>query len=112
VTARRSHTRDDTFAWIHQHYEGLFSDETIHYAGIWDNGMSLSGLAVTKADIITRLGADYLIDDQFKHCEGVALTGRTALLFGNYKWNQAGVLPSGVARVSDWAEIEKYFYGE
>jgi len=110
VTSRRSHTRDDTFAWIHQHYEGLFSDEMIHYAGIWDKGITLDGLSVTKADVLAEVGADYLIDDQFKHCEGVALSGRKALLFGEYKWNQVDVLPSEVVRVKDWAAVEEYFY--
>jgi len=112
VTSRRSHTRDDTAAWIHKYYEGLFSDETIHYAGIWDEGITLSGLNRTKADIITELGADYLIDDQLKHCEGVVLTGCKALLFGNYKWNQVNELPEGMARVKDWAAVEEYFYGK
>ncbi|MDB5163342.1 MAG: hypothetical protein JWO54_598 [Candidatus Saccharibacteria bacterium] len=112
VTSRREHTRDDTLAWIHQHYEGLFNDETIHYAGIWDKGITLSGLSLTKADVIAQLDADYLIDDQLKHCEGVAQTGRKALLFGNYKWNQVDELPSGVTRVNDWAAVEEHFYGK
>jgi 5'(3')-deoxyribonucleotidase len=111
VTSRQLHTRNDTLAWIHQHYKGVFSDETIHFAGIWDTDVTKRGLAVTKADIIQRLAAEYLIDDQFKHCQAVAQIGLKSLLFGNYSWNQVGDMPLNMTRVNNWRAVEEYFYG-
>ncbi len=112
VTSRRETTRPVTLAWIHEYFAGIFTDEKVHFAGIWDKGITTERLATTKASVIAELGADYLIDDQLKHCQGVAETGRRALLFGNYTWNKTDTLPSGVVRVDDWAAVEKYFYGE
>ena len=109
VTSRHIATRDDTRAWIHERYPGVFSDETIHFAGLWDNPDHTS-LIKTKAGMVASLGADYLIDDQLKHCIGVADSGRTALLFGDYRWNQTdGKLPDNIIRVKDWASVERYF---
>lgn len=109
VTSRRLEVRRDTLKWIHQHYPGIFEDEAIHFAGIWD-AADKHAIRRTKAEVIERLGADYLIDDQIKHCLAVAAQGRRALLFGNYSWNQMSVLPDNVMRVADWPALERYFY--
>lgn len=110
VTSRRLEVRDDTVGWIHRHYPGVFTDEAIHFAGIWDV-IDEHSIHRTKADVVEQLGADYLIDDQTKHCVAVAEKGRETLLFGDYSWNQMHPLPDRVARVNDWAAVERYFYG-
>jgi 5'(3')-deoxyribonucleotidase len=111
VTSRRLQVRADTQAWIHKHYPGIFTDETIHFAGIWDS-IDDQSIHRTKADVVEALGADYLIDDQLKHCQAVAATGRKAILFGDYTWNQADELPDGIIRLKDWAAVEEYFTDE
>ncbi len=111
VTSRRSQTKDDTARWIHAHYPGIFSDEKIHFAGLWDT-VDDDSAHKTKADIIDVIGADYLIDDQVKHCEAVAKSGRTALLFGNFTWNSQALKEASVIRVKDWAAVEGFFYHE
>ncbi len=108
VTSRRQDMKNDTLAWIKLHYPGIFSDETIHFAGIWDS-VDDHSINKTKADIVENLKADYLIDDQLKHCLAVADAGKTTLLFGNYTWNQSDKLPSNVIRVADWQGVERYF---
>lgn len=108
VTSRLLTMKDDTSQWLTEHYSDVFSDQTIHYAGIWDTLTSNSHNA-TKADIVHTLGAYYLIDDQLKHCEAVAETGRVALLFGDYRWNQAKHLHPNIIRVKNWQEVEGYF---
>lgn len=108
VTSRHATTKDDTRAWIHERYLGVFTDETIHFAGLWDDPDHTS-VHKTKADIIVSLGADYIIDDQLKHCTAVASRGRKAVLFGNYTWNQATELPDNVTRAKDWVAVERYF---
>lgn len=108
VTARMIHTKDDTQAWIHKHYPGIFTDETIHFAGLWDNP-DINTHKKTKADVLKQLGVKYLIDDQKKHCFGAAEQGITAVLFGDYKWNQSSGLPEGVVRCHTWEEVEEFF---
>lgn len=109
VTSRRLQVREDTIAWIHTHYPGIFSDDAIHFAGIWDT-IDDNSIHRTKADVVESLNADYLIDDQLKHCQAVAAAGRKALLFGDYTWNQLDSLPVGVTRTHDWLAVEQYFY--
>lgn len=110
ITSRRSQTKDDTRAWLHEHYPGVFTNETIHFAGIWD-AVNDQSISLTKGELVDVLEADYLIDDQLKHCQSVAARGKQALLFGSYRWNQMSPLPEGVERVDDWLSVERYFYG-
>lgn len=111
VTSRRVWMREDTQKWLSTHYNGIFSNDRLYFAGIWDKAQHEDRLNQTKADIIDQLGADFLIDDQLKHRLAVAHSGRRALLFGDYNWNQQDTLPSGVERVRDWRTVEEYFYG-
>lgn len=111
VTSRRVQTRQDTIDWVHEHYPGIFSDETIHFAGIWDS-IDDDSIHRTKREAVESIGAHFLIDDQLKHCQAVAESGRVALLFGDYTWNQSNELSRNVRRVANWADVEAYFYGE
>lgn len=108
VTARMLRTKDDTQAWIHKHYPGIFTDETINFAGVWDNP-DKNSYKQTKADVLIGLGVDYFIDDQLKHCLGAAEKGITSIIFGDYKWNQAQDLPKNIVRCHTWREVEEYF---
>lgn len=107
LTARNSETKGMTLAWLKQHYPMINSDH-INFAGIWDNP-NPDAPRQTKGAIAKSLGVDYLIDDQLKHCMAAAEYGIKALLFGEYGWNQADSLPTGVVRVKNWAEVEEYF---
>lgn len=109
VTSRRRSIETETKAWINQHYAGIFS--SINFAGIWDGPWTTASKYRTKADICQSLGADYLIDDQLKHCQAVANCGGKSLLFGTYQWNLSDALPDGVIRVADWSAVEAYFRG-
>lgn len=104
ATSRRLQMQDDTLAWINEHFPGIFSSEEVYFAGIWDDIDSQSHLK-TKADLVNQINADILIDDQLKHCLSVAESGRQAILFGDYSWNQADSLPSGVVRCLNWSEV-------
>lgn len=106
VTSRRKVMSEDNKAWIKEHFPGVFSE--IHYAGIWDQ-IGLGRINVTKAEFCKRIGADYLIDDQLKHCLAAADAGIEALLFGDYSWNRAESLPPEVIRVKDWQAVLEYF---
>jgi len=108
ITSRRLISKDQTVGWLNKYFPGIFSPEVINFAGIWDNADEQSHNR-TKGDIVKKLGASYLIDDQIKHCIASAELGIKTLLFGDYKWNQADELPKGVIRVKDWSEVLKYF---
>lgn len=108
ITSRRTQVRQDTLEWIHRHYPGIFSDEVIYFAGIWDT-IDHQSAHQTKAGIADSIGVDFLIDDQLKHCQAIAESGKKAILFGDYSWNQSNSLKEGVTRVADWAAVEKYF---
>lgn len=108
VTSRRRIVRDETLSWIQQHFEGLFDD--VHFAGFFDD-LHDAKWSHTKAEVIVELGADYLIDDQPKHCLATAEAGVDSVLFGDYPWNTLGELPPKVTRCITWSDVERYFDG-
>jgi 5'(3')-deoxyribonucleotidase len=108
VTSRRVVLKPETDAWIDRHFPHLFKE--LHYAGIWDDIAPDSighALKRTKAELCREIGADYLIDDQIKHCTGAAGAGVAALLFGA---NPGMKVPAGVTPVQHWKEVEEYFH--
>ena len=112
LTSRRIQMRDDTIQWLTQHYEGIFKESDVYFAGIWDRITQDSHIQ-TKAEMAQLIGADYLIDDQLKHVFGVADAGIKGVLFGDYTWNQYdGALPQLVTRVNGWSGVEEYFEHE
>lgn len=109
VTARRISAEKDTRDWINMYFKDIFSE--IHFAGIWDATNDYSH-QVGKGAFVETVGADYLIDDQIKHCISSSERGIKSLLFGDYTWNNIESLPKNVTRVHDWCDIRTYFYAE
>jgi len=109
VTSRSTWLKESTVSWIKAKYPYVFNDDDIYFAGIWDKGVCDEVIASDKGEFIMNLGADFIIDDQLKHCIGAAQLGVNALLFGDYNWNKAEALPNKVQRVKNWPEVLKYF---
>lgn len=107
TTSRRKSLAEHTSDWLDEHFPKIFSN--IHHAGIYDEIHIESTFKKTKLDLCKRIGADYMIDDQPKHCFATSQAGITSLLFGDYPWNRTDQLPSGVVRVKNWHEVGKYF---
>ncbi|HWB39271.1 MAG TPA: hypothetical protein VG604_03460 [Candidatus Saccharimonadales bacterium] len=107
ATSRSAPIYKPTIDWIRQHYGQVFSE--VHTSGIFDKGMSDEAIKLTKAQLCREIGADYLIDDQLKHCLAVADAGIEAILFGDYPWNQIDKLPKNVTRCADWPAVLEYF---
>lgn len=105
ATSRRIHMKHDTIEWVEEHFPGVFSSTAIYFAGIWDN-IKDNSHKITKAELVNKIDADVLIDDQLKHCIAVAEQGRHALLFGDYAWNRAEELPDFVTRCHNWQAVE------
>ncbi len=115
ITSRRQkELRAETEDWLERFFPDLFKQ--LVFAGIWDNtnsGDARQRAQHTKADRLKEIGADYLIDDQPKHCLGAVEVGVESLLFGDYPWNRRlGRLPEGVVRVFSWKAVEEYFDGK
>jgi 5'(3')-deoxyribonucleotidase len=109
TTSRGAPLKEGTWAWLQEHFGGIF--EEVHHTGFFD-GQHENPTSLTKGELCRSIGADYLIDDQPKHCFAAAEVGIPALLFGDYKWNRdLQELPPGVTRVMTWQDIEDYFDG-
>lgn len=107
VSSRGPRVQADTIEWVEQNFEGIFSG--VHFAKIYDRPISLKQLKMTKKEICQEIGADYLIDDQPKHCFAVAKAGIVAILFGTYKWTEVKRLPKNVVRARTWQDVWEYF---
>lgn len=103
VSARSDSDAAGTKHWLQTHYPSVFKD--IHFVpGAWEPDND-----ITKGTICKEIGADYLIDDSYEHCEQVAKVGVTCLLFGEYGWSRHKTLPPHIRRVKDWAAVLEYF---
>jgi 5'(3')-deoxyribonucleotidase len=109
TTSRRRDVANETMAWLERHYKDVFSE--VYFAGIWDKKSKNRHMA-TKLDLCVEVGADYLIDDQPKHCNAVAGQGITPLLFGDYSWNRDANVVNGVIRVKSWQDVLEFFENE
>lgn len=108
VSSRGPRVQADTIDWINQSFDGIFSE--VHFAKIWDRPINiLEQLKMTKAEVRREIGADYLIDDQPKHCLAAAQAGITASLFGDYKRTRVNNLPKNVIKVKSWPAVLEYF---
>lgn len=104
VTSRRQLVVEETRLWINTHFPDTFS--AIHFAGLYDDGTGSAAYSKTKADVLQKIGASYLIDDQLKHCIAAQNSGITALLFGMYSWNKDA--PPQLKRCVSWQEVEEF----
>jgi uncharacterized HAD superfamily protein len=111
ISSRGKSIQADTIEWLKKEYGDIFSG--IHFAGIWDQDLHvLERLKLTKAEICRQLGADYLIDDQPKHCLAAAEAGITALLFGDYAWARDVPEQTNLIKVKTWPEVLAYFQND
>jgi uncharacterized HAD superfamily protein len=100
VTARDQRGVAMTRESLSLHYPDIFSD--VHFVPLWgSNGNA------TKAKICNEIGASYLIDDSFGHCQLAAEAGLQAILFGDYGWNRNQTLIDGVVRCKDWNAVSQ-----
>lgn len=106
LSARRQSVNQFTYDWVEKYFPSIFDD--IIFAGFFDKTSNKSW-KMTKASHAKKIRAEYLIDDQLKHCEAAAKQGIKSLLFGNYPWNQSNSLPSNVKRIKNWQEVLEYF---
>lgn len=104
VTARSALEVEYTEQWLDRHAPSLFDDVTFVHR--WRRAPDHQ---VTKGEICRELKADYLIDDNYEHCQSAATLGTKAILFGDYGWNREYELSGDVVRAADWQAVREYF---
>lgn len=102
ITARGERAVDITHKTLDEHYPSIFKD--VHFTPLWGASQE-----ATKAEISQEIGAKYLIDDCFEHCELAAEVGVEGLVYGDYGWNRTQKLKPGMTRVKNWMEVEEFF---
>lgn len=107
ITSRRNMIRGDTLAWLDKRYKGIFS--YVHFAGIWDE-MSDESKHMTKKEVALGVGANFLIDDQPKHCLAASEAGIHSILFGNYGWSKEVKPSKNLVKIHTWSEVGKYLW--
>ncbi len=113
VTSRRLSTKGDTLAWVQKNFPGVFEEDKILFAGIWGDIADSTAPLKTKADVLRVVQADYLIDDQVKHCNAAAAEcNMKALLFGDYPWQNGVDTHDNVVKVKTWHDVLEYFNAE
>ena len=106
LTSRRKKIKQETLEWLAQNFGDVFSE--VHFTGFWDTKDPTAHL-MTKAELSRAIGADYLIDDQPRHCIGAANAGVKSILFGDYAQSKGIKLPKGVIRCKNWQGVLEYF---
>lgn len=106
LTTRRNSTNQLTKDWIDRCYPGIF-DEII-FSGFYDT-LIQGNFKKTKGELAKSIGANYIIDDQLKHIQAAAELGIQGVLFGDYAWNKAEILPENVTRARNWDDVLKHF---
>ncbi len=108
TTSRTKTIASITAEWLERHMPGIF--EEIHHTGFYDSIEDFyKAHTATKAELCRQIGADYLIDDQPKHCIAAGELGIKSLLFGDYPWSNEVQLNDNVVRIKDWKKVGEYF---
>lgn len=106
VTSRRKLAEQLTKDWLAKYFETDFQE--IVFADFWDDiKVAPDGHLLHKGELYTAVKADFVIDDQLKHCEAAIEQGLKAILFGNYPWNQE-VASDTIVRCDNWNQVREY----
>lgn len=93
---------DTTPAWLEEHFPKVF--KRIEFVINWNASQKMP-----KGVIAQRLGASYLIDDSYLHCQSAAEQGVHSLLFGDYGYSRQykGDHPL-ITRAYNWKEVVEF----
>jgi FMN phosphatase YigB (HAD superfamily) len=97
---------DATPDWLEEHFPQVF--KRVEFVVDWNAGWKMP-----KGAIAEKLGASYLIDDSYTHCQSAAELGVHALLFGDYGYSRQykGDHPL-ITRAYNWKEATEYLNGQ
>jgi 5'(3')-deoxyribonucleotidase len=108
VSSRRDFLYNLTKSWLEQNYPGI--TDGLYLTGFYGKSINDAHL-LTKATLLQEIHADYLIDDQPKHCFAAAEVGISAVLYGDYPWQKYIELPHNVTHCKNWQDVAQFFDG-
>jgi 5'(3')-deoxyribonucleotidase len=104
LTSRSMQFAAMTEEWLGKHFADIVQE--VHFSGCWDN-VTIDSANGTKGKIVRALGAEYLIDDQPKHCLSARENGVKSILFGDYSWNRHLEKTADIHKARNWDEVHK-----
>jgi 5'(3')-deoxyribonucleotidase len=95
-----------TPSWLEEHFPQVF--KRVEFVINWNAGQKMP-----KGAIAEKLGASYLIDDSYAHCQSAAERGVHSLLFGDYGYSRQykGDHPL-ITRAYNWREVVEFLDGK
>ncbi len=103
ITARQDFFQGFTQIWLERHFPQTFKNTA------FTEYVTGQGIKVPKLKLCQDIGATYIIDDNISTAKECAAVGVRAVLFGDYPWNQASELLTGITRCKDWPAVLEYF---
>jgi 5'(3')-deoxyribonucleotidase len=106
ITSRYDpHVVKATPAWLEEHFPQVF--KSVEFVIDWGDGQKLP-----KGAIAEKVGASYLIDDCYAHCQSAAERGVHSVLFGDYGYSRhyKGDHPL-ITRAYNWKEVTEFLNG-
>jgi 5'(3')-deoxyribonucleotidase len=105
VTARSEERRENTLAWLEEHFGDLFT--AVIFAG------GHEGIKRKSKGVICReQGASWLIDDSVEHAHSALENDVRVILFGEYGWHKPYQINDEVVRCIDWLAVQEFFDGQ
>jgi len=105
ITSRPSEIEPDTRNWIKEYFPILSDVCFVNNPAIINDSRT-----ATKADICSKLGIDFLIEDNLDFVREVRQSSeKTRVLVYESPWNKGNDLPDGAQFVKSWGDIREYF---
>lgn len=102
ITARKDVFACPTSDWINKHFPGKFS--SVQYCNFY--ALCPNQLArVTKAMKCRELDLLGIVDDNAENVAGVLLSGRAAILFGDYPWHSEMPKHIRAPKAETWGDV-------
>lgn len=101
VSSRWVNLQDITTQWLADTIPALQN------APILLGSTTKNDLHKTKGQICRENGYSYLIEDNPQYCQDAIDQGVTAILFGEYGWQET--IPPGAVRCKTWSDVIDYF---
>ncbi|UFX83231.1 5' nucleotidase, NT5C type [Candidatus Absconditicoccus praedator] len=97
VTARRDFLKDRTYEWLDKNLPSLISD--VYFTNSFGDNQ------IKKSEVIKKIGADYMFEDNFEYAFDVASVGVKTFLLEK-PWNANQTENTGlIKRIASWNEF-------
>lgn len=110
LTSRRKSSAKHSRGWIEEHYPKCFSQ--VYFSGIYDKDLAdHSVMNLTKGQMLQRIGASYLIDDEPKHCISAATLGIPSILF-QPRADSSPLDTNLITTLNSWGDVRRFYHAK